>query len=54
MSRARRLTSFIASSLLCHSLSAQTPPKAAANQYRAAHEQQILQKFTSLLAIPMS
>jgi len=32
--------------------SAQTTPKAAADQYRAAHEQQILQEFTSLLAIP--
>jgi acetylornithine deacetylase/succinyl-diaminopimelate desuccinylase-like protein len=30
---------------------AQTP-KAAADQYRAAHEHQILQEFTSLLAIP--
>ncbi len=27
-------------------------PKTAADQYRAAHEQQILQEFTSLLAIP--
>jgi acetylornithine deacetylase/succinyl-diaminopimelate desuccinylase-like protein len=33
-------------------VSAQTTPKAAADQYRAAHEQQILEQFTSLLAIP--
>ncbi len=33
-------------------LSAQTTPKSAADQYRAAHEQQILQEFTSLLSIP--
>ncbi len=31
---------------------AQTTPKAAADQYRAAHEQQILKEFTSLLATP--
>jgi acetylornithine deacetylase/succinyl-diaminopimelate desuccinylase-like protein len=33
-------------------LFAQTSPKAAADQYRASHEQQILQEFTSLLTIP--
>ncbi len=38
--------------LVTATLSAQTTPKAAADQYRAAHEQQILQEFTSLLSIP--
>ncbi len=38
--------------LLAASVAAQTTPKAAADQYRAAHEQQILQEFTALLAIP--
>ena len=38
--------------LITAPLSAQTTPKTAADQYRAAHEQQILQEFASLLAIP--
>ncbi|MFZ0704942.1 MAG: M20/M25/M40 family metallo-hydrolase [Candidatus Korobacteraceae bacterium] len=38
--------------LITAPLSAQTTPKTAADQYRTAHEQQILQEFTSLLAIP--
>ncbi len=37
--------------LTCAILAAQTP-KEAAEQWRAAHEQQILQEFTALLAIP--
>lgn len=42
------LACLFASSLV----SAQTSPKSAADQYRSAHQQQILQEFTSLLAIP--
>jgi len=41
-------------SLLClpSSVSAQTTPRFAADNYFLAHDQQILQEFTSLLAIP--
>ena len=38
--------------LFVSGLYAQTTPKAAADAYKGAHEQQILQEFTSLLAIP--
>ncbi len=50
----QRLAVLLAASVfsLPPSFFAQTTPKAAADQYRAAHEQQILQEFTSLLAIP--
>ena len=49
----RRLAVALASTLFLPALVfAQTTPKAAADQYRASHEQQILQEFTSLLAIP--
>jgi acetylornithine deacetylase/succinyl-diaminopimelate desuccinylase-like protein len=47
-----RNIALVAAVALCHSgLIAQTP-KQAAEQWRAAHEQQILQEFTALLAIP--
>ena len=49
----RRCAVVLASILFIPALiSAQTTPKAAADQYRTGHEQQILQEFTSLLAIP--
>ncbi len=52
MIRRRSFIALLAVCVLPVSLLAQTTPKAAADQYRAAHEQQILQQFTSLLAIP--
>jgi len=46
-----KLLVLAASVLSCLALIAQSP-KQAADQWRAAHEQQILQEFTTLLAIP--
>jgi acetylornithine deacetylase/succinyl-diaminopimelate desuccinylase-like protein len=50
--RSRRPVPFVLATLtVTTALLAQTP-KQAADQWRAAHEQQILQEFTTLLAIP--
>ena len=49
--RLLKLMVLAAVALWCALLTAQTP-KQAAEQWRAAHEQQILQEFTALLSIP--
>ena len=49
--RVVQLIVLVASVLSCLALTAQTP-KQAAEQWRVAHEQEILQEFTALLSIP--
>lgn len=49
----QRCSRLVAGLLFCVSaISLAQTPKQAANQWRAAHEQQILQEFTDLLSIP--